>query len=313
MDPYTLKTKQWLDIRYNKTSEQGIYIAHQPIYGYMKGNCDDGDYVTCYNRVYHSLRALKSLTHCKTLLDVGASEGFTAYVAKKLVGLTVSCCDLSGVACQRAQSIFDLPATQADIHSLPYADDSFDIVLCNETLEHLTDPNLGARELLRVASKAVVITVPHEHPDKIAKNVQNGEDHAHLNAFNLYSFDAVADEAGFEIVFRKAFQHETTSTIGRLLIWPRKKHSEHSRFPQIFYSMFSFLASSICLLSGKLLPAALMTRDYSLFNMTNKASRFGCLIFILVKQPTTRLSNLPHLSVLKLLAETVPPFYPNGK
>jgi SAM-dependent methyltransferase len=48
------------------------------------------------------------------------------------------------------------------VYALPYPDRAFDVVVATEVLEHLHDPSGAVRELLRVARKAVILTVPHE-------------------------------------------------------------------------------------------------------------------------------------------------------
>ncbi len=42
------------------------------------------------------------------------------------------------------------PDTIGDIHSLPFADASFEVVLCTEVLEHCTEPHTAISELYRV-------------------------------------------------------------------------------------------------------------------------------------------------------------------
>lgn len=69
MDQYTQRTKLWLDERFRKCDEQGIYFAHQPIYGFRKGHCDPGhiyQYISTY-------QVMKALAHIEfdSLLDVG--------------------------------------------------------------------------------------------------------------------------------------------------------------------------------------------------------------------------------------------------
>jgi len=54
------------------------------------------------------------------------------------------------------------PRVVGDAHNLPYGDNSFDIVVEGELLEHVHDPELCLREAVRVASKKVVLTVPAE-------------------------------------------------------------------------------------------------------------------------------------------------------
>lgn len=187
MDSYTASTMEWLNRRYRKTTADGIYLAHQPIYGIYDPNSEP-NVMERYLRSYH---IVKSLSHLKgdSVLDVGASEGFQASLIQNLLGLKVTCCDLSEEACKRAQEIFGLEAYQADARALQFQDGQFDIVTCSETLEHVKDYQAAVEELLRVAKTAVVITVPHEPHEQVEQNQAAGELHAHINAFELNSFD----------------------------------------------------------------------------------------------------------------------------
>jgi ubiquinone/menaquinone biosynthesis C-methylase UbiE len=49
-----------------------------------------------------------------------------------------------------------------DLREMPYGDDSFELVMCLEVLEHLPDPHRGLRELRRVTSAHCLVSVPHE-------------------------------------------------------------------------------------------------------------------------------------------------------
>ena len=44
--------------------------------------------------------------------------------------------------------------------NLPYEDNSFDTVICSDVLEHLSDDKKALNDLMRVAKKKVIITVP---------------------------------------------------------------------------------------------------------------------------------------------------------
>ena len=58
----------------------------------------------------------------------------------------------------------------ADIGNLPFGDKAFDVVVCTEVLEHLSDSTLmrGARELQRVARSHLLITVPYRQDLQVA-------------------------------------------------------------------------------------------------------------------------------------------------
>ena len=52
----------------------------------------------------------------------------------------------------------------ADLRALPFRDNSFDITICTEVLEHLPEEVLskGVKELLRVSRKYVLVSVPYK-------------------------------------------------------------------------------------------------------------------------------------------------------
>ena len=63
---------------------------------------------------------------------------------------------------------------EASIYELPFADDSFDIVVCCEVLEHVEDPVAGLAELARVSGGKVLLSTPWE-PVWRAMNMARGK------------------------------------------------------------------------------------------------------------------------------------------
>lgn len=51
---------------------------------------------------------------------------------------------------------------QEDVQQLTFADKTFDIVLCQQVLEHVPDPVKAINELQRVCRRQLIITVPYE-------------------------------------------------------------------------------------------------------------------------------------------------------
>lgn len=186
MDAYTDSTRDWLDERFAEVDSDGVYRAHQPIYGFRAGHCEPeaGRYAITWGIV----RALASLRFT-TLVDIGGGEGYTAALARDLLGCTVTSCDLSAEACRRAKDIYGIDGEAVDIHHLPFSDGQFDVVLCSETLEHVPDIRGATMELLRVARKAVVITVPRESEEVVARNIRERVPHGHIHALRPDSFD----------------------------------------------------------------------------------------------------------------------------
>jgi SAM-dependent methyltransferase len=97
------------------------------------------------------------------------------------------------------------------VDALPFASRSFDVVTCLEVLEHQRDPRPAARELARVARRAVVFSVPYEPYFRIG-NVLRGQhlsrlgDHPeHLQHWNLRSFGVFLRASFREVRLTEAF------------------------------------------------------------------------------------------------------------
>lgn len=98
------------------------------------------------------------------VLDAGCGEGqVTAWLADALPDAEMTAVEgrPDAVAVCRARN----PAAtvlEGDLYALPFGERSFDLVLCTEVLEHLAEPRAALRELCRVSSAWVLVTVPHE-------------------------------------------------------------------------------------------------------------------------------------------------------
>jgi SAM-dependent methyltransferase len=237
MDTYTEETRAWLDRRFEETSPDGVYLAHQPIYGFDAGHCEPS-LLPRYVRTLEIMRALAQLRFV-SCLDAGAAEGYKAELARRLFGADVVATDLSENACRRAREIFGLTARSGDLHDLPFEDGEFDVALCSETLEHVSDFRSALSELLRVARTAVVITVPHESNDRVQENRNSGEPHAHINSFGLDSLDFLERGDRLSVVARPIVSPLTAAAAGlvegspRELREPADRHRAWNRLARV--------------------------------------------------------------------------------
>jgi SAM-dependent methyltransferase len=92
---------------------------------------------------------------CKHILDAGCGNGrYTRFLLKRAdADALITAFDLSQRMLKRARKRVSSPRVSfaaADLTRLPYADQSFDAVVCGWVLEHLPDPRPGLRELARV-------------------------------------------------------------------------------------------------------------------------------------------------------------------
>jgi len=99
-----------------------------------------------------------------SVLDAGCGEGVvTAWIAQALPGARVAGVEARAEAVDLARRRNpELALQKGDLYGLPFDDGSFEVVVATEVLEHLDRPQDALRELVRVASGHVVLTVPHE-------------------------------------------------------------------------------------------------------------------------------------------------------
>jgi ubiquinone/menaquinone biosynthesis C-methylase UbiE len=113
---------------------------------------------------HHRVGELVEVAGAERILDVGCGEGFTIDRLLRVNGrLPIQGLDHDWPALQRARRQHaEVLFQMGDIGRLPYADESFDLVLCLEVLEHLAEPRDALEEVGRVSSRYCVISVPNE-------------------------------------------------------------------------------------------------------------------------------------------------------
>jgi ubiquinone/menaquinone biosynthesis C-methylase UbiE len=91
------------------------------------------------------------------VLDVGCGPGtITVDMAARVASGEVTAIDASAdvikeaAALAAAQGVTNIEFAVADVYSLPYPDDSFDVVHAHQVLQHLTSPVAALREMARV-------------------------------------------------------------------------------------------------------------------------------------------------------------------
>jgi ubiquinone/menaquinone biosynthesis C-methylase UbiE len=87
----------------------------------------------------------------KTLLDIGCQDFYLYDLIKNRYDIVLA--DIHPANRQ---------VKKEDVQKLGFKDKSFDIVLCQEVLEHVPDPVKAISELKRVAKNQLIITVPNE-------------------------------------------------------------------------------------------------------------------------------------------------------
>lgn len=147
------------------------------------------------------------------LLDAGCGEGRHCYGAlergARVVGLDLDPAGLRAAAGglrQRARELGSLgEMLQGDAFHLPFADGSFDKVICSEVMEHVHDYRAAARELARVTAPGgiVAVTIPTATSENLYLRV--GDDYfeslgGHIRIFRPRQLAEGLAEAGLATV-----------------------------------------------------------------------------------------------------------------
>jgi ubiquinone/menaquinone biosynthesis C-methylase UbiE len=154
----------------------------------------------------HLADFVRALGPVERALDLGAGDG---RLSAMLDARELTLADVSAVALERAAA--RLPrATTAELEPdapLPLADNSFDLVLCAETIEHVRDVQLllsEARRVLRAGGELAVTTPAHGRLSALrlaATGWERGFDplSPHLRFLSARSLRALLGEMGFTV------------------------------------------------------------------------------------------------------------------
>ncbi len=163
------------------------------------------------NNFYKTFFDMVKPLRAKRILDVGCGEGFTLKkLEEKKIGKKNEGIDYSNDAIKIGKKIYpELNLKKGDVYKLDYKDNSFDLSICTEVLEHLEDPDKAVSEIRRVTSKYIVFSVPNE-PFFIMANFMRGKylknfgNHPeHINHWTAWGFENFLKKQGLVVVKSK--------------------------------------------------------------------------------------------------------------
>jgi SAM-dependent methyltransferase len=144
------------------------------------------------------------------VLDLGCGGGHVSYTVAP-VARNVTACDLSAdmlaavVAEAGRRGLGNVATAQAPAEQLPFADASFDVVVCRHTTHHWPDVRRGLREAARVLKpRGVVIVddaVAPELPvlDTFLQTFEMLRDPSHIRDYSVSEWAGIAAQAGLAV------------------------------------------------------------------------------------------------------------------
>ena len=100
----------------------------------------------------------------RRVLDAGCGEGYGTALLASAGAESVVGVDVDEPTIEHARERYGRDFQVADVAELPFEDDSFDVVVCFETIEHLADGSRAVAELRRVLADDGVLVISTPNP-----------------------------------------------------------------------------------------------------------------------------------------------------
>ena len=145
---------------------------------------------------YKTIKRYLAQIEAKSVLEVGCGEGFVLEAARDILSPKLMIgSDYSDEWVARARDMKrNVNLLVCDARKIPFKEESLDLVLAIEALEHIENPEAALREIARVTSKWALLSVPNGKIWRIANMARGkywaewGNTPGHVNEWNSTEF-----------------------------------------------------------------------------------------------------------------------------
>lgn len=139
----------------------------------------------------------------KRVLDVACGEGYGSAALMKAGAASVIGVDVSPETCEHARQKYGVDARVGDARNLPLPDDSVDLIVSFETIEHIPEPERFLDECARVLAPGGILVISTPNRDVFGQ-----EEAGEGNPFHCSELD----QSEFEGMLRTRFRRWTNYT-----------------------------------------------------------------------------------------------------
>jgi ubiquinone/menaquinone biosynthesis C-methylase UbiE len=153
-------------------------------------------------RFYKALASLAGDLDVATVLEIGCGHGYSLDFLKEIfTGKRLEASDFESALVSDAKMRHpDLLISEESIYGLKRGDESIDLALALEVLEHLEHPKKALEELHRVTKKYCILSVPREPLWRMLNLARGkywrrlGNPYGHVNHWSKAEFSALVSE-----------------------------------------------------------------------------------------------------------------------
>lgn len=156
------------------------------------------EYIQSYKKIFRNYLSINSQNKEPMILDIGCGTGFLLQFLDSSTKAKVYASDITPNMLQVASSKYTFPNYfRADSYTLPFRDNTFDLIMCNSLLHHLFDWESAVVELARVLKKGGVLFIGCE-PNSYVYRVLNPLRKVYHKFVRDKRIESAIEESGIE-------------------------------------------------------------------------------------------------------------------